>query len=92
MKVGSAWVVNRGSKLVAFTTVCPHLGCAIDWASAERKFKCPCHRSAFGLDGKVEAGPSLRGMDELELSKDKEGLLSIRYRRFKQGILAKEPV
>src|SRR4051812_4654684 len=52
VKIGSAWVVNTGGKLVAFSSVCPHLGCAVDYESAEHKFKCPCHRSAFGLDGK----------------------------------------
>jgi quinol---cytochrome c reductase iron-sulfur subunit, bacillus type len=84
VKIGSAWVMNRGGKLVAYSSVCPHLGCAIDFESASGKFKCPCHRSAFGQNGAVEDGPAPRGMDELEV-KEEGGLLSIRYQRFKIG-------
>lgn len=91
VKVGSAWVVNTGGKLVAYSSVCPHLGCAIDFDSAATKFKCPCHRSAFGQNGAVEDGPSPRPMDELEV-KEEGGLLAIRYQRFKQGVPEKQIV
>ena len=91
VKIGSAWVVRTGGKLVAFSSVCPHLGCAVDFESAEHKFKCPCHRSAFGLDGKIEDGPAPRPMDELEV-KDEGGVLAIRYLRFKQGVHEKHIV
>jgi menaquinol-cytochrome c reductase iron-sulfur subunit len=91
VKVGSAWVVNVNGKLVAYSTVCPHLGCAIDYDAAADKFKCPCHRSAFGKDGKIEDGPSPRVMDELEC-KEEGGLISIKYLRFKQGVSDKQIV
>ncbi|EDM75035.1 menaquinol-cytochrome c reductase, iron-sulfur subunit [Plesiocystis pacifica SIR-1] len=87
VKIGSAWVVEREGQLVAFSTVCPHLGCAVDYSPEDSKFKCPCHRSAFGLDGAPEEGPAPRSLDALELSNDEDGggLISIRYERFKQG-------
>ena len=91
VKIGSAWIVNSGGKLVAYSTVCPHLGCAVDFDGASSKFKCPCHRSAFGQDGKVEDGPSPRPMDELEV-KEEGGLLSIRYERYKIGVPDKHVV
>lgn len=91
VKLGSCWVVEQGGKLVAFSTTCPHLGCAVDFDAAAAKFKCPCHRSAFTLDGKVEEGPSPRPMDELELQED-NGLVAIRFQRFRTGVSAKEPV
>jgi menaquinol-cytochrome c reductase iron-sulfur subunit len=84
VKVGSAWVVNLGGKLVAYSTVCPHLGCAIDYEAASDSFKCPCHRSAFDKKGQIQDGPAPRAMDELEC-KEEGGLLSIKYLRFKQG-------
>jgi Rieske Fe-S protein len=62
-----------------------HLGCAIDWDAAADRFKCPCHRSAFDKNGKIEDGPAPRTMDELEC-KEEGGLLSIKYLRFKQGV------
>lgn len=89
VKVGSAWVVREGEKLRAFSTVCPHLGCAVDYEGETTKFKCPCHKSVFAPDGKVEGGPAPRPMDELDIE-EKDGIVALRYRRFRQGIAAKE--
>jgi quinol---cytochrome c reductase iron-sulfur subunit, bacillus type len=91
VKVGSAWVVREGDKLRAYSTVCPHLGCAVDYDGDATKFKCPCHKSVFTVDGKVEGGPAPRPMDELELE-EKDGLVAVRYRRFRQGIADKETI
>ena len=89
--VGSAWVIERGGELVALSTVCPHLGCGLDYQAAEHKFYCACHKSWFTLDGAVENGPSPRPMDALEVQVE-EKLVSIRYQRFKHGTDAKEPI
>lgn len=88
VKIGSAWVVERDGQLHAFSTVCPHLGCAVDYNAEDQKFECPCHDSAFGLDGKHEAGPSPRPLDALELAEqpDEQQLISIRFERFKIGV------
>jgi Rieske Fe-S protein len=91
MKVGSAWIMRDGDKLRAYSTVCPHLGCAVDYEGDTTKFKCPCHKSVFSTDGKVEGGPAPRPMDELEVE-EKDGVVSLRYRRFRQGIADKESV
>lgn len=91
VKLGSAWVVDREGELVAFSTVCPHLGCAIDFDADARKFKCPCHRSAFGLDGAREEGPAPRGLDTLQV-KDDDGAVAVLYERFRQGTEDKETV
>jgi Rieske Fe-S protein len=91
VKLGSCWVLEHGGALQALSTSCPHLGCAIDFDPAKGEFKCPCHRSAFDLTGKVKAGPSPRPMDGLELE-ERNGLVSIRFQRFRQGVSGKEPV
>jgi len=77
--------------LQALSTSCPHLGCSVDFDAGSSKFKCPCHRSAFDLTGKVEAGPAPRPMDSLDVE-EKNGLVSIRFQRFHQGKPTKEPV
>ena len=91
VKVGSAWVLRQGTELVALSTVCPHLGCGVDFEATSNKFYCPCHKSYFTLDGAVESGPSPRGLDRLELQQA-EQLVSIRYVRYKTGVEAKEPI
>jgi len=63
---GAAWVVRRGNEVQAFSTVCPHAGCAVDLDGAT--FRCPCHESRFALDGARQAGPSPRGLDRLSTS------------------------
>ena len=38
---------------------CPHAGCAIGYSSEGNKFRCPCHNSAFEIDGcTIEPSPS----------------------------------
>lgn len=92
VKIGSAWVVEIDGELHAFSTVCPHLGCAVDWSADLGKFKCPCHRSAFSLDGTPEQGPAPRPLDTLAIESREDGLIAIRYERFKQGIEEKVKV
>jgi len=91
VKVGSAWILRDGEALKAYSSVCPHLGCAVDYESEEKRFACPCHHSAFSMDGKVSGGPAPRAMDQLELE-EKDGVVSVRYERFRQGIPTKEVV
>lgn len=51
---------------VAFNAICPHAGCFVAHAAERGLFQCPCHNSAFQLDGSIiEPSPSPRAMDEL---------------------------
>lgn len=44
-------------ELVAFGTVCPHLGCSVYYRPQEGKFECPCHQGVFDADGLPVSGP-----------------------------------
>jgi len=92
VKLGAAWLVRSPEGRVrAFSTVCPHLGCGIDWDEKSGKFNCPCHQSGFGTDGQCQFGPSPRGLDELEVvATDTE--IRVRYQRFKVATKTKEPI
>jgi nitrite reductase/ring-hydroxylating ferredoxin subunit len=48
------FVVNRGGEYHAVSATCTHLGCRLQ-ESAGSRLTCPCHRTAFGLDGSVLA-------------------------------------
>ncbi len=63
--LGAAWIQTQNKQLVAYTAVCPHLGCGIGFDGA--LFNCPCHDSKFALTGERMTGPSKRGMDPLPL-------------------------
>jgi Rieske Fe-S protein len=92
VKLGAAWLLRAAEGgLRAFSTVCPHLGCGIDWDPTTEKFDCPCHHSGFGADGKCLFGPAPRGLDELTVvATDAE--IRIRYQRFKVASRVKEPI
>jgi len=67
----SAWVVqipNQG--VVAFSPSCTHLGCAYHWEESKKVFLCPCHTSAFSIDGKVLSGPAPRPLDRYAVRVD----------------------
>lgn len=63
----TAWVVNTGDRVIAFSPWCTHLGCAYHWDQQKRTFLCPCHASAFDINGKVLAGPAPRPLDRYEV-------------------------
>ena len=72
-KVGAVYLVRQPGeeKLIAFTAKCPHAGCSIGYSAEEQKFKCPCHTSAFNLDGARVNGDkevAPRDMDPLEVN------------------------
>lgn len=48
-------------KFAAFSTVCPHQGCAVSKVEGTAII-CPCHGSNFALDGSVVTGPAKSGL------------------------------
>ena len=48
----------------AFSTVCPHQGCALATVQGA-DIMCPCHGSTFTLDGSVVTGPATTGLQSL---------------------------
>jgi len=82
--LGSVWLSRSGERVLALSSECPHLGCAIDLANEGRNFGCPCHTSRFALDGKAESGPSPRGMDPLP-TRVVDGWIEVEFRRYRQG-------
>jgi cytochrome b6-f complex iron-sulfur subunit len=49
--------------LMAMYRRCTHLGCAVPYDPASGKFVCPCHGSAFTLEGDVLNPPAARPLD-----------------------------
>lgn len=88
--VGAVFLRRQGDSVRAWSTICPHLGCGIDYDSAKGKFACPCHESWFETDGAVSSGPSPRGMDELE-TEVVDGEVRVKFEKFKIGTADKVP-
>jgi menaquinol-cytochrome c reductase iron-sulfur subunit len=81
-----------GAKLDVLQTTCPHAGCMLDYSSAGNDFKCPCHNSAFHLDGALAYGPSPRPMDSLAYEiRDNRGVKEVwvKFETFYTGVAEK---
>lgn len=101
--VGAVWLVKQpdGSNdpVLAFTAECPHLGCAINLAPDGTKFLCPCHTSAFKLDGERMNKVPPRPMDQLEVEvarnadgqPDPGGRIRVKFERFRSQLQEKIP-
>jgi Rieske Fe-S protein len=91
--IGRVWLVRHGNTVDAFTTICPHLGCSVNYAKDASLFICPCHNGTFALDGRRKddtaiPNPAPRGMDRLETRPDPADpdLVQVKYQTFVQGL------
>jgi menaquinol-cytochrome c reductase iron-sulfur subunit len=96
--VGSVWLVRQpaGSDppVIAMQSECPHLGCAVNLKADRSGFVCPCHTSAFALDGAPTNRVPPRPMDRLgvELTAGDDPEIRVRFRRFRAQIEEKIPL
>lgn len=59
------WIMAEAGNVVAFSSVCPHLGCTVSWRPEESRFFCPCHDGVFDREGKVLSGPPPKPMTRM---------------------------
>lgn len=62
----TAWVFKHKGEVTAISPSCPHLGCGVSYRDDKGDFFCPCHDSAFSIEGEVLSGPSPRALDRFE--------------------------
>ena len=55
----------------AYSAVCPHLGCILQWNGDEKTFDCPCHGSRFTKHGEVINGPAMDGLKKIEIKEER---------------------
>lgn len=55
------------NSLKAFSAVCPHLNCIVNWNADEKSFDCPCHGSRFSSDGTVMNGPAQQDLKKIRI-------------------------
>ncbi len=94
--VGQVWLSREAdtegeSCVRCFQSICPHLGCGIEFVPGRDAFSCPCHASEFDRQGVRRFGPSPRDMDELECrvsSADENGRrwIEVHYQEFQPGV------
>jgi Rieske Fe-S protein len=93
-RVRHAVWVRRGAgeqDVTVLSSLCPHLGCLVNWRPAGAQFFCPCHGGVFDADGRNVAGPPPRPLDALECAV-RAGHLWVRWQSFKSGVAERVPV
>jgi Rieske Fe-S protein len=48
---------NGQTECLALSSICPHLGCRVQWQAHENRFFCPCHNGTFDPQGNPTGGP-----------------------------------
>jgi Rieske Fe-S protein len=90
----AVWVRRQGEgerDVTVLSTICPHLGCPVNWHPDESRFVCPCHGGLFDAAGRQTGGPPPRPMDPLEFEV-REGRLWVRWQEFKSGVAERLPM
>lgn len=74
VEAGRFYVVRlTDGGLLALYRRCTHLGCAVPYDPAVGQFVCPCHGSAFTMDGEVQNAPAPRPLDLFPLTINEVG-------------------
>jgi arsenite oxidase small subunit len=62
--------VGPAGDIVAFSTLCTHMGCPVSYDAQQRIFKCPCHFSMFDaeLSGQMICGQATENLPQVLLS------------------------
>jgi Rieske Fe-S protein len=50
-------VLRTKESIKAFSMICTHLSCTVQWRGDKKEFYCPCHDGYFDQFGEVIAGP-----------------------------------
>lgn len=53
----SVIIVHSSQGFVAFSAVCTHLSCLVNFDQDKQQITCPCHGGVFDLNGNVVGGP-----------------------------------
>jgi thiosulfate dehydrogenase [quinone] large subunit len=62
----------------AFSAVCPHAGCQVQFDQQSDLFVCPCHGSIFnGSTGAVQQGPAPTGLSSIPIALGSNGELYV---------------
>ena len=71
--------VGPDADIVAFSTMCTHMGCPVSYEAATKTFKCPCHYSMFDAEkgGQMICGQATENLPRIVLRYNaKDGALT----------------
>jgi Rieske Fe-S protein len=91
-EVGAVYLRKDGDTITCFNARCPHLGCTVKFDDGTKTYACPCHASAFSLDGERTNSIPPRNLDALDYKVDADGMVCVKYQKFRAGTKDQVPV
>jgi cytochrome b6-f complex iron-sulfur subunit len=70
-----AIAIRTPESIRAFSLICTHLGCTVEWQTGQRSFYCPCHDGRFDEFGEVSAGPPPVPLESLPVQMNGEQII-----------------
>lgn len=69
--------VGPDKDIVAYSTMCTHMGCPVAYDSGTRTFRCGCHYSVFDaeLSGQMVCGQATENLPQITLEVDAKGAI-----------------
>jgi cytochrome b6-f complex iron-sulfur subunit len=66
---------TRDKGFLAFSKVCTHLGCLVNFDKEKLLFICPCHAGTFDLEGNVVSGPPPKPLEKFAVRVEGDNLV-----------------
>jgi thiosulfate dehydrogenase [quinone] large subunit len=70
-------VQPTAGRYAAFSAVCPHAGCQVQYSRGNDEFVCPCHGARFDGTGSLLQGPATRDLSSITVTKGSDGQLYV---------------
>jgi cytochrome b6-f complex iron-sulfur subunit len=71
----NAILLRTPESIKAFSLVCTHLGCLVQWQESRGEFYCPCHDGRFDSFGEAIAGPPTVPLEEFPVRVEGESVI-----------------
>lgn len=59
---------NSSASFKAFSLICTHQGCTVNYDNSGNVFNCPCHGSKYDGNGNVINGPATKALSKLKVT------------------------
>ena len=83
---GPVMLEKAEKEVRAFSAICTHLGCTVQWHPEEKKFICPCHQGVYDFNGNVMSGPPPRPLQKLQV-KVRDDQVFVLMNSVKEGLV-----
>ena len=60
-------IMTEAQQYRAFSAVCPHLQCTVQYREDLSQIWCACHNGFFNINGQVISGPPPEGLEEFKV-------------------------